>query len=424
MSQKFPHTIREETTTKKPVSPSAAPGPHESALGIMRDVFVSRQPIYDVQLDVFAYELLFQRGEEHLVESEEPNQATSQGFPQTLLDLDLDTLVGHRRAFLNLTPLMQAFLFMGYAPAFPPRQVVLEFVLNQTRGDKELLDMIRTLSAWDYTIALGGNLIGHGNLQSLVELADIIKIDMHASDRTLLREYVAIFRDHEVALVAEKVETHEDFQVCKDLGFDYFQGAFLYQPELVTSRRAPINRAALLQLLTRLHDPGVEFQELETLISRDVALSYKLLRVINSAYYGLPLKVTTIRQALLFLGIRFVTSCVSLMLLTGIDDKPPELVTVAMVRAKMCEQLARAIAHGSPGTFFLVGLFSVLDALMDRPMSELLGTLPLTEDIAQALLHHEGVLGTTLHCVLAYERGQWEEVTGLGLDHEVMVDAT
>jgi EAL and modified HD-GYP domain-containing signal transduction protein len=217
-------------------------------------------------------------------------------------------------------------------------------------------------------------------------------------------------------LLAEKVETQEEFKFCKELGFDYFQGYFFCKPEIIRGQRTPANRLTILQLLARLQDPEVDMRELETLISRDVALSYKLLRLINSPFYGLPRKVDSLRQALSLLGTRFITTWVSLLILSGIDDKPHELVVTAMVRAKMCELLGKALGRASTETFFTAGLFSALEALMDSPMEEVLKALPLSDDLVGTLLRHEGMFGAALHCVLAYERGEWQEAICPGLD--------
>jgi EAL and modified HD-GYP domain-containing signal transduction protein len=217
-------------------------------------------------------------------------------------------------------------------------------------------------------------------------------------------------------LLAEKVETLDDFTYCKALGFDYFQGYFFCKPEIIKGHRAPANRLTTLQLLAKLRDPTVDFRELEELISRDVALSYKLLRLVNSTLYALPRKVDSLQQALHLLGTEFITTWVSLIILSGIDDKPHELMMTAMVRAKMCELLAQSLGHTDTAAFFTAGLFSALEALMDGTGEEVLRSLPLSDDLMAALLRYEGVLGAVLHCVLAYERGDWHVVSCPGLD--------
>ena len=185
----------------------------------------------------------------------------------------------------------------------------------------------------------------------------------------------------------------------------------------------PANRLAMLQLISALQNPNVDYDEIERLISKDVALSYRLLNIINSAYYARTQKIDSIRQCLLLLGMKAIKTTVSLLLLSNIDDKPHELLTTAMIRAKMSEQIAIEMGYREAQKFFLVGLFSVLDVLLDRSMRELLQDLPLQEDISKALLGQGGILGTIISCVLAYERGKWNEIKALGLDDVLVIEA-
>lgn len=393
-------------------------GHTDALVSSMPEVFVGRQPIYTRQLDVFAYELLFRSGEGEEASVMDGDQATSQVILNTFMEMGLDTIVGQKLAFINLT---RDFILQDYAPVFPADRVVLE-VLEDIPVDAELIEAVRRLSDQGYTIALD-DFIYHERLQPLMEIADIIKVDVLALDKAALREHQAVLQQYNVKLLAEKVETQDEFRYCRELGFDYFQGYFFCKPEVIKGQRVPANRLVSLQLLARLQDPEADFRELEGLISQDVSLSYKLLRVINSAFYSLPRKVDSLRQALLMLGTRLITTWVSLIILAGIDDKPHELMVTAMVRAKMCELLAQALGRPGTDTFFTVGLFSALDALMDSPMEDVLRALPLSDDITAALLQYEGILGAALRCVLAYERGDWQAVSCPGLDSAAIKDA-
>jgi EAL and modified HD-GYP domain-containing signal transduction protein len=230
-------------------------------------------------------------------------------------------------------------------------------------------------------------------------------------------------RHYDVQLLAEKVETQEDFTYYKTLGFKYFQGYFFCRPDVVKGQRIPTNRLVILELLGKLQNPETTFRELEALISRDVSLSYKVLRAANAAIYTRARKVASIHQALQVVGLTAMTNIVSLFLMANIDDKPHELLITAMVRAKMCEQLGKRMQPSNSATFFAVGLLSVLDAFMDRPMPDILQTLPLADEIVEALLAHEGMLGATLGCVLAYERGDWEAAQNLRYPRDLLVKA-
>ncbi len=371
----------------------------------MQEIFVGRQGIFDRDLNIYAYELLYRSSEKNSAGSFDGETATSQVVVNAIMEIGLDRVVGDRRAFINLT---RSFLVGENPVPFPVKQLVLE-VLEDVEVDATLMDGVRSLSGQGFMIALD-DFVYHDSLKPLVEAADIIKIDLQALDRETVKKHLAVLRQYPVKLVAEKVETQEDYDFCLDQGFDYFQGYFLCRPRVMRGRKMPANRLATLRLLARLQDPQVEAKELDTLISQDVSLSYKLLRYINSAFFGLPRKVESISQAVVYLGLRTIKTWVSLIVLSGIDDKPLELMTTAMVRAKMCELLAEAVDDHGKDIYFTVGLFSTLDAMMDTPMEDILRSLPLTEEIQQALLNHQGRHGQALACVLAYEHHHWDTV--------------
>jgi EAL and modified HD-GYP domain-containing signal transduction protein len=405
---------RTEKTTVSLLSPDLPQGgasPKFDCLGV-------RHPIYDRHLHVVGYEVLLRRGETQQVRILHGEHTTVQGCLDTFLKVGLDAIVGHQPAFIHFTP---GVLLQDYVHAFPAERVVIEVREDITMHD-ELIEAVRKLAAEGYTIALD-KFISREHLRQWVELADIIKLDVGALDRVTLAEYVDFLRVYDVKLLAEKVETYDELVYCQGLGFGYFQGFFFCQPNLATGAPGPANHVALLQLLAELQNSEVEFGKLEALISRDVLLSYKLLRVINTVFYSRPQKVRSIGQALLLLGTRSIAIWATLILLSHNEDKPHELLVTAMVRAQMCRQLAQVKAQADSDTFLLVGLFSVLDAMMDCPLPKVLAALPLVEDIAQALLHHKGILGTILHCVLAYERGHWEEVDTYGFEPGILLDA-
>jgi EAL and modified HD-GYP domain-containing signal transduction protein len=378
----------------------------------MHEVLVSRQAIYNPQLDVIAYTLCFHSEETH------DYQATAQGLLTSFLELGLEAVVGPKRVFL---PLTRGFVLLGYGTAFPPERVVL-VLPAALRGDEELLEVLQEVSAQGYAIALADNLV-QAPSPSFVEHATFLTLDVSALDRPTLAQRVACLQAYALPIVAQQVQTWDDFQHCRDLGFAFFHGTFVCQPAVLTSQRLPTNHLALLPLLAALQDPLTTVDTLANLISRDVALSYRLLRAINTAAYGQVRPITSIPQAVRLLGVTAITRWTILMLLTEIRDKPSELMTLAMVRATMCERLAQTLAAQHTASAFLVGLFSVLDALMDRPMPEILRALPLAEEIQTALLDHAGSLGAILHSVLAYERGNWEEAMQLGLDQNSLMDA-
>jgi len=369
----------------------------------MSHLFLARQPIYDRKLDVYAYELLYRAADEASAPADIGDQATYTVLMNALTEIGLDDLVGPHYAFINLT---RGFVVGDNPLPFSGNKIVVE-VLEDIAADAEVIAGVKRLLAQGYMVALD-DFIYDESLRELVELADLIKIDIMALDRTQLHEHVELLKNFDVKLLAEKVETQEEYELCKELGFDYFQGYFFCKPKILTRQRMPANQLAVMQLLSKLQDPDVDIEALGEVIGRDVSLSYRLLRYVNSAAFSLPKKVESLRNAVVFMGLKAVREMVMVLVMSGASDKPHELLVTSLVRAKMCELMADACSPANKESFFVVGLFSVLDALLDMEMAELLKSLSLSNEISQALLQREGVAGEVLAAVIAYEQGQWD----------------
>lgn len=363
------------------------------------------------------YELLYRNMDVNGANILDGDQATSQVILNSVVEMGLTRLVGKHRAFVNLTR-----NFILNHDMLPPTdgRMVLE-ILEDVEVDDAVLEAVQSLRQRGYVVALD-DFVYHPHLQPLVDVADIIKIDLMALDQEALQEHVSILKRDRVKLLAEKIETKEELNHCKELGFDYFQGYFLCRPSNVQGKRLPANRLTTLTLLSKLQDPSTSLDELETVIVKDVTLSYKLLRYINSAVFFGRRNISSIRQAIIYLGRNAIKGWATLIALTGLDDNPAELVITALVRAKMCERLAAALTEPDRDAAFTVGLFSALDALMDMPLPDLLGALPLSEDVNAALLTREGALGNLLTVVLHYERGEFDQIKCHLLSKEDLTD--
>jgi EAL and modified HD-GYP domain-containing signal transduction protein len=383
----------------------------------MSDIYIGRQPIYDRKLSVYAYELLFRGTTDNAATVIDGDSATSNVIVNTFMEIGLDNIVGSRPAFINLT---RSFFTDQQVISLPRDRVVLE-LLEDIEPDEEVIRGVRRLSEQGYTIALD-DFIYHESLKPLIDLADIIKIDIMRLDQGEVRDHVQQLRHYSTRLLAEKVETRQEHELCMDLGFDYFQGYFLAQPKVIRGRRLPNNRLAILELMSRLQDPDVQFEELQELISSDPGFCYRILQYVNSAAFGLNRKVDSVHRAIALLGLQKIRNMATMLAMARIDNKPTELVTTAMLRAKMCERLAIEQQEDNAHTWFTVGLLSALDALMDNSMEEILTQLRLTPQMSEALLHHSGRLGRTLSCVLAYERGWWELIQCDNLDKQRISD--
>ena len=371
----------------------------------MYEAFVGRQPIFDQNMAVYAYELLFRDADKNSAVIVNGCQASSQVMLNTFVELGLNSIVGKHRAFINLT---RELLVDDFIKVLPPDRVVLE-VLEDVRVDDELVESVRQLSHQGYLIALD-DFIYDEAWRPLVEIADIIKLDVLALSPDEIDEHVKLLQPFKARLLAEKVETREQFGFLKELGFDYYQGYFLSKPDVVQGRRTPANKISIIQLLARLMQPDPVHAEIEKLIVQDVTISYKVLRFINAAQFALPRKIESIKEAIIYLGLNSIRRLASMIALAGFNDQPHEVLLNALTRARMCERLAEQAGIEKTDAYFTLGLFSALDILLGMPMSSVVKELPLGDDLEQALLSGEGQLGATLACVLAYENQQWEAV--------------
>jgi c-di-GMP phosphodiesterase len=367
----------------------------------LSEVYVARQPIFDGQLELWGYELLFRRANEQVAVVSDDDAATSTVVINAFTEIGLETLVGDRAAWLNVS---RDFVIRKLPLTLPPKRIVLELLEEQT-VDAELLAALTQLRALGYTIALD-DFTWDEEHAPLVEHVGIVKIDLLARDHDAIAADVARLREHGVMLLAEKVETRADYRRALDLGFDLSQGYFFCQPETVSARGVAPNRLSVLELVAALQDPMVPFDTIEDLIARDVALSYRLLRYINSAFFGLRRDVSSIGRAVALLGLENIKRWSTLTAFAGIEDKPRELITTALVRARFCELAGPHFGEANGDQLFTLGLFSVVDALMDAPMPELLRTIPFPEDMTNALVAGHGQKGQLLEAAVACERGR------------------
>ncbi len=369
------------------------------------EVFVGRQPIYGRRLELFAYELLYRGADVDFADFTEGDRATSQVLLNTFTEFGLDRVVGGHTAFVNLT---RGFVTGEYPLPVPRDRVVLE-ILEDIAPDAEGIAGIRSLRKQGFTIALD-DFIFEERMRPLLALADIVKVDVLDQDDDEVRRRAEVLRPFKCRLLAEKIESRAQFEVCLEAGYDLFQGYFLARPNVVQGTSVGTSRLSLLRLLARLQDPACPFDEVETIVGQDVSMTYRLLRHINAAMYGMPRKIESVRETVVYLGLSTVKNLACLFLLSTIDDKPHELLVTSMLRARFALNLAEGGGRTDAQSFFAAGLFSTLDALLDVPMEQALSQLPLAEDLRRALLEGIGPLGASVNCVIAYEHGDWDQV--------------
>jgi EAL and modified HD-GYP domain-containing signal transduction protein len=345
--------------------------------------------------------------------------ATARVVVDSCVEIGLEHVVGSALAFVNMS---RGFLLSGLASNLPKDRVVLE-VLEDVPPDAEVIASLEALRADGYCLALD-DFVYREDLDPFVELASIAKLDISVLDRKARLAHVDRLKRRDLTLVAERVETHDDLETCRREGFDLFQGYFLARPATLQQPRAPNgDRLTALQTLSLLNAPEATVEQVAAAISRDLTLSYRLLRVINSAAFGLSGRIESLGQAILYLGRDTIRNWVSLLVLSGLSDKPAELLTTGLVRARTCEQLALIHSPQLAPAAFTAGLFSILDAVLDTPMPHLVSQLPLTPEISRALVDHSGALGSILGASIAYERCEWTRLAGGSIDAGPLRDA-
>jgi len=363
------------------------------------DILVGRQPICGPTKKTVGYELLFREPQSASDVKPNPDKATAQVVVNSFMELGLDKVVGPALAFINVTP---DFILSNKCRTLPNNRVVFE-ILEDTVPTTELMTAVRDHHDQGYRFALDDFTFDE-QTRPFLPYCDFVKIDLRQVERDSLKSQMATMR--KTKLLAEKVETREEYDFCKEAGFDYFQGYFFCKPEIIAGAKVPTSRVSLFRLMSKLRDPEVTTRELEGLVSADVSLSYKLLRYINSATVGLRREIESVNHAVRMVGLDHIRMLASMIMMTGMEDKPRELTVVSLIRAKMCELLATQTGIPNRESYFTVGLFSTLDAFLDCTMASALDHLSLSADIRAALLHNEGPLGGMLQSVLAYEQAQ------------------
>jgi len=374
-------------------------------------VVLARQPIFDADLKLSAFELLYRAvGEDG--RPLDGGKATATVLVAALADVGLHRLVGEQRAFLNVD---RDFLMAFQPLPLPADRVVLELVEGQEIDD-EFVDVLTDLVRSGFTLALD-NFDYRPEYKPLLRLAHIVKLDVQATSAEQLAEDVSRLKEWGVELIAEKVETREELEHCRSLGISRFQGYFFERPELVSGRPTPTLRLGALAALLETEDD--DFDALEELISHDVGISHKLLRLANSAYISPRSRIKSVRHALALIGGRTVRRWTALLMLAEARGHAHSLLVTALIRARACEIRAERDPQADADRAFTAGLFSVADALLDMDLKEVVESLPFDDELTAALLEQTGPEGKILKAVLAYEHGRFDDaaadddVTGL-----------
>ena len=387
-------------------------------------IFLARQPIFDPQQKLFAYELLYRGSFDNVYGGGDGTSATLSVLRDAFLMLG-SQLIGSRKAFINFnTDLLRRKLPL----VLNPKTTVIE-ILEDVEVDEEIVQICREFKSAGYVIALDDFTPRRETPGALLEMADIVKVDFRETSQAERRDIVKAPWGGRIEFLAEKVETPEEFAEARDDGYLYFQGYFFGKPVIVSAKNIPGGKINYVRMLSEINREEMDLPSLERIIKGDTYLSFALLNYINSAYFGLREGVGSIMQALALLGEREVRKWASLVIFTFIgEDKPSEVSVASLVRAKFCEDLATGAGlAGSASELFLTGMFSMLDVLIGRPLDEILDTIKVSRDIRVALTTGANRYGDLLNLALAYERAEWGEVDAraekLGLEKTAIPSA-
>jgi c-di-GMP-related signal transduction protein len=369
--------------------------------------FVARQTILTAEEAVFGYELLFRNGVEDFFSSTDVDSASRSTLNTSLL-IGLDVLCDGRRAFINCT---RDVLLKDYITLLPSAQAVIE-ILESVPADELVVAACQRMKAVGYMIALDDFAVNDPR-EALTDFADIIKVDLRSTSADDAAAMVKKYGPWRCRMLAEKVETREEFVGAKKAGFLYFQGYFFRRPEVLTAHEIPANRMNYIRMLKEVSQPELNVRVLENLVKSEASLCYRLLRYLNSAAFGFAAEIHSVRHALSILGEREVRRWIRLVATLGAGQgKTTDLVLSALVRARFCELLSPKIRHGD-SDLFLLGMLSLMDGILEIPMQQVLDNIPIDQESKTVLLGKAGPLRPVYQLMLAQESGEWQAVSDL-----------
>jgi EAL and modified HD-GYP domain-containing signal transduction protein len=369
--------------------------------------FVARQPIFDSRGSLFAYELLFRPGIENTFGDHDHDEASASVIQSTLSGVGLEALTGRHRAFINVT---RQILLDGLFYGLPAARTVVE-LLETVEADEAVLTACAKLKEAGYLLALD-DFVLRPALEPLLKFADFIKVDFLATTASERRTWLHRLKPFSVRLLAEKIETRALFERALSEGFTYFQGYYFQRPEMFAPAVIPPFKLNALRIIRDLNETRFDMDRIEDIVRQEGDLAQRLLEDLNAGQAPGRAPIRRVSQARDLLGDVAFRRWGSLVALASLgDDRPPEFVATCLVRARFCELLAQKVGHANAGSLFLIGLLSAVDALVGRPLSEILVEMKLAPEVEDALLLKPGLAGDVLHLVTTYERGDWAEVS-------------
>jgi len=366
-------------------------------------VLLVRQPIFDHEQRVIGYELLGSGAATDL------NLMAADDSGELILSI-YTTLSekGEEKRVPGFVTIPESMILTDQLPQLPARQVVMQIHSNEVTRT-QLESKLKSLVADGYRIAIQVDKLTK-SMVPLLNIVQIARVDVSTKTTEDIARWVKVLRQHKVAVMAVNIASMEQLGECIEAGCKLFEGSFLSKPKAVKGRRINANEVALVQLIQSLQKPKVTPEEIEQLVMRDPVLTYKLLRIVNSAAYSLVRKVESIAEAVVMLGMEQVKKWATLIAATSHNEKPEELSRALLIRGRMCELIAEGMKYPNPSGFFMAGMMSGFHLMLDISPEELMDQIPLGEDIQLAIRDRAGLMGATIDHAIAYESGDWDKL--------------
>jgi c-di-GMP-related signal transduction protein len=369
------------------------------------NTYIARQPIFDRDMGIHGYELLYRQGSDNFFVQMDDNQATTELIYNSFFVFGLYDLTEGTKAFINFSK----ELIETDIPTMLPKQSIIVEILERNPATQATVEACKRIKAMGYSLALDDFIFDEYN-QPLLELVDIVKIDYPSLSLDVQSKLIKKY-GKQTKFLAEKLETREDFNIAMKLGYDYFQGYFFCKPSMFNSRDVASLNINLFNILKELNTLDPCFSHVAEIIEGDLGLSLKLLKLANSVYFAARSEITSILHALSFIGLNELYQWISIMMLkeqTNIENAA--VVKLSLVRAKFMELLAKELhPKDNPNEYFFTGMFSFIDVLLNQSMEKVLKGLPLSDKVKQALLGEENEQCKLLNCVIDYETANMDE---------------
>ncbi|MCK5835795.1 MAG: HDOD domain-containing protein [Desulfobacula sp.] len=370
------------------------------------DIFVARQPVFTSKKKIFGYELLFRLGLENFFPDIDGDVATSKLLTNTFFSFELKEILAGKPGLVNFT----RNLILQKTPLLFPKEHIIIEVLENIEPDLEVIKSLEEFRQKGFRIALD-DFIYHEKFLPMIAICSIIKFDILATPLDTLGPVIkAIESKHPIRLLAEKVETYQEFEMAKEMGFHLFQGYFFSKPEILSKKDVSSAQITKLKLINEFGHIQLDLPKIEDLIKKDLSVSFKLMKFINSAYFKRLTPINTIKDAMTFLGTDELKKFINVVVISDLsEDKPNELIRSSVIRARMCELCGRMLkTHFTTEEFFTLGLFSYLDAILDKSMKEILVSLNFSDKVKNALLGKDKQYNQLSTLVTSFEKGEWD----------------